>query len=65
MLQTFGLNHNGVSYRRRTDGSKRVFGSTIYFVIGDEASGREAFDCARSWFFDRTRLWNSRLPSRS
>ncbi len=63
MLQTFGLNHNGVSYRRLTDGFKRVFGSTIYFGIGDEARGGEVFDCARFCFFDRMRLWSSRPHS--
>ena len=63
LLQTFGLNHNGVSYRRLTEGFKRVFGSTIYFGVGDDASGREVFDCARFCFFDRIRLWTSRGES--
>ncbi|MBV8818809.1 MAG: hypothetical protein JO022_10670, partial [Acidobacteriaceae bacterium] len=55
ILETFGLNRNGKSFRRLTAGFKRVFGSTIYFGIGDESNGREVFDCARFCFFDRMR----------
>ena len=63
ILEMFGLNRNGKSFRRLTAGFKRVFGSTIYFGIGTESSGREVFDCARFCFFDRMRLWTSRVES--
>lgn len=64
ILQTFGLNRNGLSYRRLIDGFKRVFGSTIYFGLGDDSCSREVFDCARFSFFDRMRLWTSRMEPR-
>jgi len=60
ILEEFGLPHNGVSYRRLTDGFKRVFGSTIYFGSGDDSGRQDVFDCARFCFFDRLRVWYSR-----
>ena len=60
ILEEFGLPHNGVSYRRLTDGFKRVFGSTIYFGTGEESCAHGVFDCARFCFFDRLRVWWSR-----
>jgi hypothetical protein len=54
------LPHNGVSYRRLTDGFKRVFGSTIYFGSGDDSGRQDVFDCARFCFFDRLRVSYSR-----
>jgi hypothetical protein len=53
VLEEFGLPHNGVSYRRLTDGFKRVFGSTIYFGSRDDTGRQDVFDCARFCFFDR------------
>ena len=47
ILEEFGLPHNGVSYRRLTEGFQRIFGGTIYFGTGDDSGRPEVFDGAR------------------
>jgi len=59
ILEEFGLPHNGVSYRRLTDGFERVFGSTTL----EQATipvGKMCSTARGSVFFYRLRVWYSR-----
>ena len=61
ILEEFNLPKDGPHYRRLVDGFKRIFTSTIYFG-SEAASGRQhVWDSRRFHFFDRLRIWCSRM----
>jgi hypothetical protein len=59
MLDSLGLPKDGYTYRRLTEGFKRVFASTIFFGTEQQLKDAAVFDWTRFHFFDRVRVWFS------
>lgn len=63
ILDQFELPKDGPHYRRLVEGFQRIFASTIYFGTDPVAGRTEVWDCSRFHFFDRLRIWSSRVTS--
>ena len=57
ILSELGLPQDGPHYRRLIDGFRRVFASTIFFGPADQSTVSPVWNCSRSCFFEKVRLW--------
>ena len=59
ILVEWGMQTNGIHYKRLVDAFRRVFGSTMFFGTNEERRKGKVWDCTRVHFFDSMKLWAS------
>ncbi len=57
ILVEWGMQTNGIHYKRLMEAFRRVFGSTMFFGTWEDRREAKVWDCTRVHFFDSMTLW--------